>query len=37
MSLPSDNEIVLDASDDVIQIRQVISFDGSEVLLKKKL
>jgi hypothetical protein len=33
--LPSDNEIVLDASGDVIQIRQVISFDGSEVLLKK--
>lgn len=33
--LPSDNEIVLDASGDVIQIRQIISFDGSEVLLKK--
>ena len=33
--LSSDNEIVLDASGDVIQIRQVISFDGSEVLLKK--
>jgi hypothetical protein len=33
--LPSDNEIVLNASGDVIQIRQVISFDGSDVLLKK--
>lgn len=33
--LSSHNEIVLDASGDVIQIRQVISFDGSEVLLKK--
>jgi len=33
--LSRDNEIVLDGSGDVIQIRQVISFDGSEVLLKK--
>lgn len=31
----SDNEIVLNDEGDVIQIRQVISFDGSEVLLKK--
>lgn len=33
--LTSNNEIVINASGDVIQIRQVISFDGAEVLLKK--
>jgi hypothetical protein len=33
--LTTDNEIVLNDDGDVIQVRQVISFDGSEVVLKK--